>query len=52
MQTCNGSWSAPFYHSHVGGEFILPGAKLVQDAVHLVYVEAFCRLGDAVYLSH
>ena len=52
VEACNGSWSAPFHHSHVGRKFVLPCAKLVQDAMHLVYVEAFCRLGDAVYLSH
>jgi hypothetical protein len=52
MKTCDGPWSAPFDYSHVGGKFVLPCAKLVQDAVHLVYVEAFCRFGDAVYLGH
>lgn len=51
METRNWSWSAPFYHSHVGGEVILPRAKLVQNAVHLVYVETFRGFGYAVYLG-
>jgi len=52
MEACDGSWRALFYHSHVGGEFILPCAELVEDAVDLMYVKTFRGLGDAVYLSH
>ena len=51
METRNWSWSAPFYHSHVGGEVVLPRAKLVQNAVHLVYVETFRGFGYAVNLG-